>query len=492
MKKIWGIKQRLRQISSASLIICLVTAVFAGCQETPEVEIVKQKKSAGEAETVPEDSNLTIAEQVQAPDTYTASFKDSTGQIQVRADARVVVPDAEGFRLKKVETRDFTQEDLDKVREVLTGNAQLWNKVYKENDPARGYTKSEIEEMIVELEKAEAGGGAYKSFGTEDMPYEESLDELRAMYEAAPETCETELLDGKLATAAEAGGGGAQAGGISATATVDGKDYGIFLDNHRTEDWKWIQLQVIRMDLSSNYMPVYGESLIDELKMGLKISVEDIEKQSDEIVAKLGFTEMQRAGGEYFTVGVEIQPGEAAPVGEVGYGVHYTRVTEGIPVTYTSADGGTSEHDEGQADYSPAWPYEGLYLIYDDGGLASFYWGDPYKLEDISEEYVFLLPFSEIEKIFEEMMTAKYAFLPEGDSHTEFEIKEVRLGYMRIKEKNNSDVGTLVPVWDFFGSRVMIRQTEAGEIRDVADGPYNSWFTINAMDGTVIDRDFGY
>lgn len=101
MKKIWGIKQRLRQISSASLIICLVTAVFAGCQETPEVEIVKQKKSAGEAETVPEDSNLTIAEQVQAPDTYTASFKDSTGQIQVRADARVVVPDAEGSGLKK-------------------------------------------------------------------------------------------------------------------------------------------------------------------------------------------------------------------------------------------------------------------------------------------------------------------------------------------------------------------------------------------------------
>lgn len=49
-------------------------------------------------------------------------------------------------------------------------------------------------------------------------------------------------------------------------------------------------------------------------------------------------------------------------------------------------------------------------------------------------------------------MTAKYAFLPEGDSHTEFEIKEVRLGYMRIKEKNNSDVGTLVPVWDFLAA----------------------------------------
>ena len=44
----------------------------------------------------------------------------------------------------------------------------------------------------------------------------------------------------------------------------------------------------------------------------------------------------------------------------------------------------------------------------------------------------------------------------------------------------------------FRSKPAVIRQTEAGEIRDVADGPYNSWFTINAMDGTVIDRDFGY
>lgn len=117
-----------------------------------------------------------------------------------------------------------------------------------------------------------------------------------------------------------------------------------------------------------------------------------------------------------------------------------------------------SEHDEGQADYSPAWPFESLYLIYGDEGLANFYWYDPYTVTDLSDEYVFLMPF----------------------------------GYMRIKEKNNSDVGTLVPVWDFFGSKVMTSTRDNEDMTDVADGPHDSWFTVNAMDGSVIDRDLGY
>lgn len=501
MKKSTGIKCRrlqksgmeyLHQTAAASLAVLALAAVLTGCQETPEVEIVKQKKSVGEAETVAADEDLTIAEQVQAPDTYTTSFKDATGLIEVKADANVVVPDAKGFKLKKVVTRDFTQEDFDNVREVLTGNVQLWNRVYKENDPARGYIKSEIEELIIEIEKAKASGVPYKGYGTDEMSFDEALEEYRAMYEAAPETYETELSDGKLAAAADGGEGSAegdiQPGGISASATIDGEDYWLLVDNQRSDDWKWIQIQMMRMGIIGNYMPVSGQTLTDQLKAKLKASPADIEKQSDEIVTKLGFSEMQRAGGEYFTTSVEAQYGEST----VGYGVHYTRVVEGIPITYTSADGSMSEHDEGQADYSPAWPFESLYLIYDDEGLANFYWYDPYTVTDLSDEYVFLMPFSDIEKIFEEMMTAKYASLPEAEWNTKFEISEIRLGYMRIKEKNNSDVGTLVPVWDFFGSKVMTSTRDNENMTEVADGPYDSWFTVNAMDGSVIDRDLGY
>lgn len=42
----------------------------------------------------------------------------------------------------------------------------------------------------------------------------------------------------------------------------------------------------------------------------------------------------------------------------------------------------------------------------------------------------------------------------------------------------------MVPVWDFFGVRTIDRERY--------DDAYSSLFTINAIDGTVIDRNYGY
>ena len=33
----------------------------------------------------------------------------------------------------------------------------------------------------------------------------------------------------------------------------------------------------------------------------------------------------------------------------------------------------------------------------------------------------------------------------------QFDIKEVRLGYMRIRDKNGGNEGTMIPVWGFSG-----------------------------------------
>ena len=50
-----------------------------------------------------------IAEQVQAPDAFELQFSDESGKIEVEVKARVVVPEADGFRLKTVTSRIFTQ-----------------------------------------------------------------------------------------------------------------------------------------------------------------------------------------------------------------------------------------------------------------------------------------------------------------------------------------------------------------------------------------------
>ena len=203
----------------------------------------------------------------------------------------------------------------------------------------------------------------------------------------------------------------------------------------------------------------------------------------------MGLTDFAVAGEEIFSSfsGDELSLSQTASVDQVGYGIYFTRILEGIPVTYTHAMGATMEED-----MDVSWPYESICLIYTKEGFANFQWIDPYQIEKESDEYVFLLPWPEVQGIFEEMLTKKYRdyFADSKDVSVSFEINEVRLGYMRVIEKGNVTEGEMVPVWDFFGKET-ISYPDASEPY-VIDGPYESWLTINAMDGTIIDRELGY
>ena len=52
--------------------------------------------------------------------------------------------------------------------------------------------------------------------------------------------------------------------------------------------------------------------------------------------------------------------------------------------------------------------------------------------------------------------------------------------------------GLLVPVWDFFGSRKVEGDYDGNSYSDITDYPNWSFLTINAVDGSIIDRDLGY
>ena len=64
-------------------------------------------------------------------------------------------------------------------------------------------------------------------------------------------------------------------------------------------------------------------------------------------------------------------------------------------------------------------------------------------------------------------------------------MNDIRLGYARVLKQDETGVGLLVPAWDFFGT-----VTDADGA--VFDDPDQSLLTINAIDGTIIDRAAGY
>jgi hypothetical protein len=167
------------------------------------------------------------------------------------------------------------------------------------------------------------------------------------------------------------------------------------------------------------------------------------------------------------------------------YRVQYVRKVAGVPVTYTSVES-TWNDTQGE---SWSWEYERMTFIVDDSGIVEMTWSAPYKIAETITPSAAMLSFSEIQDIFRKMIVVNMKNL--SDNKTDLNISEVRLGLARITEQNNLASGLLVPVWDFFGTAVYHYKT--GELQTYRENvPGESYLTINAIDGSIIDRNLGY
>ena len=171
-----------------------------------------------------------------------------------------------------------------------------------------------------------------------------------------------------------------------------------------------------------------------------------------------------------------------------GYIFYFTRMLDETPVTYTSSYGGGLEDMD--STLSP-WSYERCNVIVGDDGIQKVELCNPYEIGEIQTENVKLMSFEEIIKIYEQMMEVSNADLPEEEKKRTYHIRRITLGLTRIYNPNaDNDTGLLVPAWDFFGGFGV----DAGEYQFDNDGEEStqSFMTINAIDGTVIDRELGY
>lgn len=459
----------------------------------------------GNGKSVPADG---IKGQVQAPDRYETEL--SKGALTVRADAEVFLPEGEGFLQYKVTGRPFAQEDLDKVKKALLKDAPLWTRDADAMEGSHGFTRSEIEERIEELKGRAAGNqGTVVKDGTEET-YGDKITMWQELLASAPEepvirevaavvpyvkkmspeedTMEENILEGN--------------------ATVDGEDYWLVLNNNFQSDWLWAQMDVssVKRSVGNAYVE------LDEASVPSGLSIEQVRESAAALVKEMGFSDFAPAGEEYFQAFSADEEADETIPGAVGYGIHFTRVLDGIPETYTHEQGLTVDGDKA------AWPYERLDLVFDEEGLTDFVWVNPCEVEKRSGEYVFLMPFSDIQDIFEEMIFQKYGWLSQsGDVTVSFDIDEVRLGYMRVRDDSGAGEGSMVPVWDFFGRQTLLYADEIeakiasgeliyedGEILSasgepagpedmayVAYGSYESLLTIDATSGKVIDRGIG-
>ena len=177
-----------------------------------------------------------------------------------------------------------------------------------------------------------------------------------------------------------------------------------------------------------------------------------------------------------------------------GYELQYARCLNGLPISYTPVPGSASPENES---FSGAWMYEFITIDITADGLKCFQWFSPHTEPVPEVEDTKLLPFEEIEEVFEKMIMVKNSdiqYVNERNGFTTtriFHIDKVKLGLMRLRSKEDLEQAVLVPVWDFWGTESWEydgwdNYGYSGEITDEVI------LTVNAVDGSVIDRQLGY
>ena len=168
------------------------------------------------------------------------------------------------------------------------------------------------------------------------------------------------------------------------------------------------------------------------------------------------------------------------------YGIRLTPVLHGAGMPYCNV--AASEHDPSN-DVVRAWDYSHISAVVDGSGkLLAWNWIDVLKETEAISESTPLLPFSEIETLFEQQMNRVFAYEEMRDAT--LTVDDVQLGLFRIREQNDMEHGLLVPVWYFRGTLVPAESSGwAGLTKHYDAEPL---CIINAIDGSIIDADRGY
>ncbi len=499
MKKIFAIL--------ASVIFAVV--FVAGCQVTPEGPVVVQKdmeqlieKAVAEDDT-PKD--ISLREYLGAPETYTASFNGYNGDLTVNVDANVTVPDSNGISVVRAGKHTFTQEEADKMMGVLLQGATLY-------EIDQSLTKEEVEAKLITYYGMRDGSIPMNVDGenpNDTEKLQQAIEYYEGMLVNAPETKNQTSANTKFHAPETAVNPDARV--IEGMTTVDGKAAYLYINNGSFNanniEATFVNAQT-QLEGNFRYAPYMVLSAEDAAKAqapaAFTMTEAEAQGVAEEVLAQLGITEMacvearfavmmdEHAGGN---VAAEADTGKEAALsseqlanGKWAYSLQYQRTIDRVPITLTRHDGNSLKDED---DYSEPWPYERVEVIVDETGVVYFHYVSPYTIQETVTENATLRDFPEITSVFEKMFPITYGYLDEAgtDYSLQVEMTEVRLGLMRVTEQNSRDSGLLIPVWDFFGEVTVVPYE--GEPYNLSGG-LDSLLTLNAIDGSIIDRGLGY
>lgn len=507
----------------------IASMMLSGCQKNPDSSIVVNKDMDNLIEEAQKDgeSSVDMANIAGAYETYQTALSDESLGVTVNVDAKVDIPEVNQMSIFRVQQQKISQEFLNKVIEELSGGQTLYDAGVTLDTRTRKDVEEEISGLKAEMENMKAN---YGDEAEKYMPdYQQDIDALQSEYENAPSEIvwEGNESDGLLHSVAEMaekeGGEGFYQWEYSLNPNGEvyyganngeNDDYMSFFVQNNEERGNCLRFRRGKHGYDFTAIAVVGSTALDTIFSGIwpadedraeevvsamyggdvelveftdeptTISEEEAREASDTFMKNVGLdsTYQYYEGGLYSEVR-DIRKGEDTREGyRKVYIFRYMRYVDGAFVTFDA----TSKHEEGWNgdDYSKKdWPVECVEIRVNDSGIVGFDYNAPLEVTETVVDKSNLKSFDEIKDTFEKMVMITNAKTDsELDSGVTVQVNRAVLGYARISEADSYDTGLLVPVWDF-----------EGKVTDEYGSEYmGSVMTINAIDGSIIDRSLGY
>ena len=521
-------------------MLCLCLLLLGGCLPTPEVEVIPNKgeqkdwqveakpyvpeeeTSAEEAPAEIEQQGGSLYEILGASPTWSMENTDY-GFLITAQDCPVYLPDISAVPVAEARPRSFTQADIDAVAEAMFPADTVWY-------PEVLWTKEEMAAQMQELmdEMANRDPQTDKEWHRDDKYYEDKLAMYKQRYDEAPFADKivpitlqiNDCQDDIRLNAPEK-----KYPGVKAEARVNGEHWTL---SARTsvEDPLTTYLEASRGDIwMDQQQPL-------DAPYGVKMTRAEAIEQATSFVQKV-------AGNEYsvcycaplmahpdFQESSGDTPVATLPERFSQWGLVFMRTFNGCPSAFADEEVG------GDMDTTVNKPvhYERMELHIDDQGVSYFRWNVPMTVTGVVSSNARLISFQEAAQKAVPQIAARWKYTVEAHRENGAElsvyIKRVTFGLWRIQKKGGGFY--YVPVYHFFS------EGDAVDWADwVVDNPYsieflgvsanttnrerflqcmekeeNCWMvlnfcrtfggdywggvTVNALDGTIIDKNKGY
>ena len=515
-------------IASIMIFACFTTACVP---ENSEPDIVEESQSpqiqsTPLAQSEPENTTEQAAEvktfehiDYQTPETLKYSLENDKEKfvLKVDVDAEIVVPE---YALPIVEVKpvDLTFAQVNNITQLITQGRPLYDSYAAEFLRTKNKILDEIEYYEKEIEYCKkdietAGADARAQIAN----YEERIKELEAEYETAPASYaeavyvpqnDLELMfeeEGVIAATPTPMPGDLDTSGRIEPVVIDeagfgSQNYSLDIDESSYPDILriWLTDDIKQTGIYYKKARMWWETTIRPRPEsftsieGFDFTLEQAEALAAPYVAAL---DTGMALSEYaYAIGSAHVDDDYQYVPE-GYVLYYTPVYEGVTARYAepapSLQIVSVQEASGESIQAEPNPQEYMAITVLEGGVSAVEYYNPSEQVNVIETNAEILPFDEIQKSFDEYIMSLSNETGSIDYRSYITVNRIELSLMRVQTPG-TDEYRMIPVWDFYGG-----SWQYYLIGEKYESRYNefygrSYVTINALDGSIVDRETGY